>query len=85
MPHYDYQCESCGLVFEEFQKMSDPHIEKCPKCQGKVKRLLGGGAGIIFKGSGFYKTDYSASSSCEKKSDSSPACASCAAGSAHSH
>lgn len=60
MPTYDYQCESCGRTFEYFQSMNDPRLETCqfPDCDGKVKRLLGTGAGIIFKGSGFYETDY---------------------------
>ncbi len=60
MPNYDYKCQKCDHVFEVFQKMSDPKLEDCPVegCDGKVKRLLGGGAGIIFKGSGFYQTDY---------------------------
>lgn len=80
MPHYDYKCEKCGHIFEEFQTITEKHIEKCPECQGKVKRLIGGGAGIIFKGSGFYKTDYrKPASSCASKNDSSPKCASCPA------
>lgn len=60
MPNYDYRCEECGHVFEVFQKMSDAKLESCPedKCEGKVKRLLGSGSGVIFKGSGFYQTDY---------------------------
>ena len=60
MPNYDYQCKECGHIFEVFQKMSDPKLEDCPQenCSGKVKRLLGTGAGVIFKGSGFYQTDY---------------------------
>lgn len=60
MPNYDYRCEKCGNVFEIFQKMSDPKLESCPEkdCGGQVKRLLGTGAGVIFKGSGFYQTDY---------------------------
>jgi len=60
MPNYDYKCQKCDHVFEVFQKMSDAKLEDCPVdgCDGKVKRLLGGGAGIIFKGSGFYQTDY---------------------------
>ena len=57
MPNYDYECQSCGHVFEVFQNMSDPPLTKCPKCNKKVKRLIGGGLGIIFKGSGFYSTD----------------------------
>jgi len=58
MPTYDYRCEACEHVFEEFQNMTDDPLEECPKCKGSVKRLIGGGAGIIFKGSGFYATDY---------------------------
>ena len=60
MPNYDYQCKECGHTFEVFQKMSDPKLEDCPQddCEGKVRRLLGSGAGVIFKGSGFYQTDY---------------------------
>jgi len=57
MPTYDYECQSCGHIFEVFQNMSDPPLTKCPKCSKKVKRLIGGGLGIIFKGSGFYSTD----------------------------
>ena len=58
MPTYEYQCEDCGYKFEKFQKMSDELIKKCPKCSGSLKRLIGAGMGIIFKGSGFYATDY---------------------------
>lgn len=58
MPTYDYECAKCGHKFEKFQKMSDDVLKSCPKCKGKVQRLIGGGAGIIFKGSGFYQTDY---------------------------
>lgn len=60
MPNYDYHCKTCDHTFEVFQKMSDPKLEDCPqeKCVGKVRRLLGTGAGVIFKGSGFYQTDY---------------------------
>ncbi len=58
MPTYDYQCTSCKHVFEVFQNINDKPINKCPKCGKKVKRLIGSGAGIIFKGSGFYATDY---------------------------
>ena len=65
MPTYEYKCDSCGYVFEEFQSMKDDPLSKCPKCGGKVQRLIGPGAGLIFKGSGFYLTDY-------KKSNTSP-------------
>ena len=59
MPTYDYQCNDCGHSFEHFQKMSDSPLKKCPECGGAVKRLIGMGAAVIFKGSGFYATDYS--------------------------
>lgn len=66
MPTYEYECSACGHRFEIFQNMNDDPLRKCPKCQKlKVKRLISGGAGIIFKGSGFYATDY-------RKKDSSP-------------
>ncbi|MEO0588150.1 MAG: zinc ribbon domain-containing protein [Planctomycetota bacterium] len=59
MPTYEYVCDACGHEFEEFQSMSAKPLRKCPAC-GKVKlrRLIGTGAGVIFKGSGFYETDY---------------------------
>jgi putative FmdB family regulatory protein len=58
MPTYDYKCRKCGHVFEAFQSIKDAPLSKCPKCKGKVQRCIGSGAGIIFKGSGFYQTDY---------------------------
>lgn len=63
MPTYDYLCGSCGHQFEEFQSMSSDPLKKCPKC-GKLKlqRLIGMGGGVIFKGAGFYQTDYKKSS-----------------------
>ena len=62
MPTYDYQCQACAHTFEEFQSMSAEILKKCPQCQkNKLKRLIGAGAGIIFKGSGFYETDYRSS------------------------
>jgi len=70
MPTYDYECEKCGHHFEKFQSMSDPVIKTCPKCKGKVKRLIGSGAGLLFKGEGFYITDYRSKGYQEKaKSD----------------
>ena len=59
MPTYEYRCEKCGHEFEEFQSITARPIKKCPKC-GKlaVKRLISAGVGIIFRGSGFYETDY---------------------------
>ncbi len=58
MPTYDYVCEKCGDRFEHFQKMSSEPLSVCSKCGGHLKRLIGSGVGIIFKGSGFYCTDY---------------------------
>lgn len=59
MPTYDYVCDGCGHAFELFQSMSAPKKRKCPVCaKAKLRRLIGSGAGIIFKGSGFYETDY---------------------------
>lgn len=59
MPTYDYECESCGHQFEQFQSITAKPIKKCPGCgKPKLQRLIGAGAGIIFKGSGFYQTDY---------------------------
>ncbi len=60
MPTYEYECAKCKKTFEIFQSMKDEPLKTCPdkKCKGKVKRLLGTGAGLIFKGSGFYITDY---------------------------
>lgn len=58
MPTYKYQCTECGHQFEAFQMMSEEPLKECPQCGGSVKRLITGGAGLIFKGSGFYITDY---------------------------
>ncbi len=58
MPTYDYRCKKCAHAFEAHHSMKAPPLKKCPKCGGKVERLIGTGAGILFKGSGFYQTDY---------------------------
>ncbi|MCJ7812977.1 zinc ribbon domain-containing protein [bacterium] len=58
MPTYEYQCKVCGHFFELFQAITDKPIQKCPVCQGSVKKLISSGVGLIFKGSGFYVTDY---------------------------
>ena len=63
MPTYEYVCKSCGYRFGKFQNMSDKPIQKCPECGKNVKRLIGTGTGVIFKGSGFYVTDYKNQSS----------------------
>ena len=57
MPTYEYECTRCGLAFEEFKPMSAPKRQRCPECRGKVERLISGGTGILFKGSGFYIND----------------------------
>jgi putative FmdB family regulatory protein len=59
MPTYEYQCDACDHNFDEFQSFSEEPLKKCPKCgKKKLRRLFGGGAAILFKGSGFYETDY---------------------------
>jgi putative FmdB family regulatory protein len=58
MPTYDYKCKECKHEFEAFQSMMEAPIKICPECGGPVKRLIGSGGGLIFKGSGFYATDY---------------------------
>jgi putative FmdB family regulatory protein len=75
MPTYDYVCDACDNAFEEFQYMSEEPLKKCPKCKkNKLRRLIGTGAAIIFKGSGFYQTDYrSESYKSAAKSDAPPA------------
>ena len=74
MPTYDYECKKCGHKFEAFHSMTAESLKKCPKCNGKVKRLIGAGAGLIFKGSGFYATDYKKK---ENKTESPPKSSSC--------
>jgi len=83
MPTYEYACEKCGKNFDVVQSMRDAQFRECPKelCQqkkwghGKVKRLLGAGAGLIFKGSGFYITDYRSDSYKEAAKKDAPAVA----------
>ena len=58
MPTYDYKCKDCGHHFEAFHSMSADPLTECPECEGVVERQIGTGAGVIFKGSGFYETDY---------------------------
>jgi putative FmdB family regulatory protein len=57
MPTYEYECSKCSHTFEAFQSINDEPIKKCPKCGKSVRRIIFGGAGVIFKGSGFYVTD----------------------------
>jgi putative FmdB family regulatory protein len=84
MPTYEYECRHCKYRFEEFQSINDEPIKTCPKCGKAVRRLFGGGMGIIFKGSGFYTTDYKRSSavtggngSAKKKQSSSESKSGC--------
>jgi putative FmdB family regulatory protein len=74
MPTYEYKCDACGTEFEKFQSISAPSIRKCPKCgKRKVRRLISAGAGLIFKGGGFYETDYRSDAyKKDAKSDSAP-------------
>jgi len=69
MPTYEYECEKCHYSFEEFQSVKAKPIVVCPKCGGKVHRLIGEGAGLIFKGSGFYITDYARKKTSEPSSE----------------
>jgi putative FmdB family regulatory protein len=74
MPTYEYACSKCGHQFEQFQPMRDEPLKKCPKCNKlSLKRMVGGGAGLIFKGSGFYITDYKNKGSSSKGSGDSGA------------
>src|SRR4051812_11619315 len=75
MPTYDYACRACGHTFDELQSFSEPPLTKCPKCKkNKLERLFGGGGAIIFKGSGFYETDYRrAGTNGNGKAESEPA------------
>ena len=68
MPTYEYKCSSCGHTFEYFQPMTAEPLKICLECGGNLKRIIGTGAGAIFKGSGFYQTDYKNKSSRSKSS-----------------
>ena len=95
MPTYEYECKSCGHNFEAFQSMSDAPLSDCPQCGKEIRRLINGGSGVIFKGSGFYVNDKKADNSkkpssktTEKPSEKSEsgeaksACAACPASAA---
>ena len=58
MPTYHYKCKDCAYEFEEFQSIMEDALADCPKCGGAIIRVISGGSGVIFKGSGFYQTDY---------------------------
>ena len=75
MPTYEYECGACAHAFEVLQSMTAPKLTKCPKCKkNKLHRLIGTGSGVIFKGSGFYETDYKKKD--VPKSESKPSCSS---------
>ncbi len=84
MPTYEYECAGCGRRFEIFQNITDNPLERCSQCGSQLKRLIGNGAGIIFKGSGFYQTDYkgkrpqqTSGNGCPNREKDNPACARC--------
>jgi len=87
MPTYEYECTECGHRFEKFQKMTDKPVSKCPQCKGKVRRLIGLGGGVIFKGPGFYTTEYRSEAYKKREREekqgvstgSSSSCSSCSA------
>lgn len=76
MPTYEYECQRCGYTFELFQSITDTPKSTCPECRGRVRRLPGTGAGLLFKGTGFYATDYRPASYKEAaKKETAPATA----------
>jgi putative FmdB family regulatory protein len=84
MPTYEYECTECGHNFEAFQSMKDEPLRSCPSCGKSVRRVVSGGAGVIFKGSGFYNTDKAAkekkeAAPCGAAKEAKPACANCPA------
>jgi putative FmdB family regulatory protein len=72
MPTYEYQCAKCRKRHEAFQSITAKPLSKCPKCGGRLKRLLGSGSGFLFKGSGFYITDYRSKSYQDAKKKDQP-------------
>lgn len=74
MPTYEYECTGCGQRVDVFQRMTDPLLTRCPQCGATegLRRLIGAGAGIIFRGSGFYETDYKRNGGRAKKPDAAP-------------
>ena len=70
MPTYSYRCPECGREYDKFQKMSDTTLAKCPECGNEGERQISGGGGVVFKGSGFYETDYKRAG--EKKPEEKP-------------
>jgi putative FmdB family regulatory protein len=74
MPTYDYVCRKCEHRFEQYQSMTEPKLVKCPQCgREALERLIGAGAGILFKGSGFYETDYKRPAAARPEAPATPA------------
>lgn len=73
MPTYEYECTRCGIIIEELKPISAPRRQRCPECRGKVTRLISGGMGVHFKGSGFYVTDSRGKISSDGKDKAAPA------------
>lgn len=71
MPTYNYKCDSCGEIFSIRQSIKDNPLEECEKCNGNIRRIISGNTGLIFKGSGFYLTDYARKSEAKPKSKAS--------------
>ena len=84
MPTYEYECQRCKKRHEAFQSITAKPLTKCPKCGGRLKRLLGSGSGFLFKGSGFYITDYRSKSYHEAKKKDQPPSSSSSSGSSTS-
>ncbi|MDR2841986.1 MAG: hypothetical protein LBV52_02170 [Spirochaetaceae bacterium] len=77
MPTYEYECKKCSNHFEVFQSMKDDPLKVCPQCGAEVARVISGGGGVIFKGSGFYSTDKGQNKQSDAVPPAKPACASC--------
>ncbi len=80
MPTYEYECEKCANKFEASQKITAEPLTECPKCKGKINRLISSGIGVIFKGPGFYQTDYKNKKPekiCPSKNKDNPSCKKC--------
>ena len=72
MPTYEYECSSCQYLFEVFQGISEKPLTECPRCKGPVRRKISGGSGLLFKGKGFYITDYRSENYKKKASEEKP-------------
>ncbi|MBN8217953.1 MAG: FmdB family transcriptional regulator [Spirochaetes bacterium] len=76
MPTYHYRCNTCEHEFDRFQSITSPAVSECPECKAESRRLISGGSGVIYKGSGFYVNDYKGSNSSSNKTETkaAPAC-----------